>query len=116
MLRRTLVAAAILLPLPALARASTGIGGWLLLAVMFAGGYVLMLVLFGGPVIIINKLAGKRSDDEHGGKVFALSFLVSPFLGVPLMYAFDRELAGVGMVAGWVLSMFLLSWFLDRKD
>jgi hypothetical protein len=99
-----------------LARASTGIGVWLLLAAIIAGAYVFMLVLFGGPIIIINKLAGKRSDDEHGGKVFALSFLVGPFLGAPLMYAFDRELAGVGLVAGWVLSMFLLSRFLDRKD
>lgn len=117
MVRSTLIAAAILIPLPAFAaRASSNVGAWLLAAAIIAGAYVFMLVVFGGPVIIINKLAGKLSDDEHGGKVFAFSFLVGPFLAVPLMYAFGRELAGIGLVVGWALSMFILSRFLDRKD
>ena len=113
--KTALIAAILLLPLSALARGSSGLGTWLILAATLGAAYLMVLFLFGGPIILINKLSGRPPNDDIGGKVFALSFLFGPFLGVPLMYVFDRSDSGWGLLLGWVASIFILNSVLSRN-
>ncbi len=111
-----LIAALLLLPLSASARASSGIGVWIAIAAVLGVAYMITLITIGGPIALINKLSGRKIDDEIGGKVFALSFILGPFFGVPLMYAFERSEAGIGLVLGWAASMFVLNAILSRSE
>lgn len=115
MSNKIFVGAALLLPIASLAKGSSGFGSLLIIAAILGGAYVFMLVVFGGPIILINKLAGRRADDELGGKVFALSFVLGPLIGVPLMSMFGKEFAGLGLIVGWGISIFLLNYFLSKE-
>lgn len=87
----------------------------MILAALLGVAYLVVLVTIGGPIALINKLSGRKPHDEIGGKVFALSFLLGPILGVPLMYAFGKSEAGIGLVLGWVASILILNSILSRN-
>ncbi len=105
----------LLLPLSAFARASSGLGTWLILAATLGAAYLMVLIVFGGPFILLNKLSGQPPHDDIGVKVFALSFLFGPLLGVPLMYAFEKSDAGYGLLIGWLASVFILNSVLSHN-
>lgn len=113
---KILISALLILPLSALARASSGVGEWIAIAALLGAAYVITLITIGGPIALINKLSGRKSNDEIGGKVFALSFLLGPVVGAPLMYVFEKSEAGIGLALGWVASMFILNIILSRGE
>ena len=113
--KHILLAALFLLPLTSSARGSSEIGTWLVLAGVLGVAYVITLLTVGGPIILINRLSGRKPHDDIGGKVFALSFLVGPLLGVPLMYVFDKSDAGIGLFLGWIASIVVLNSILSRS-
>ena len=113
--KHVLLAAMLLLPLSAFARGSSGLGTWLILAATLGAAYLMVLIVFGGPITLINKLSGRPPHHDVGGKVFALSFLFGPLLGVPLMYAFEKSDAGYCPLIGWLASVFILNYVLSRN-
>ena len=74
------------------------------------------MLVIGGPIALINKLTGRRFDDEVGGKIFALSFFVGPMCAAPLFVVFGRENLGFSVLAGYVGAIFLLNHWFSKGD
>lgn len=111
-----LIGAFLLLPNLAFARGYSGFGSIIILALMIGAAFVLTMIIFGGPPTLINKLSGRNPSDEIGGKVFALSFAVAPFVAVPLMYLFGKENAADGMILGYLITIYALNAYLSKTD
>lgn len=110
------VVSLLLSPGVAFARGSSGVGSIIIIAAMLCFAYVVILVIFGGPPALINKLSGRKPSDEIGGKVFALSFAVAPFISAPLMYLFGKENAAIGFITGYFIAVYGLNYYLSNSD